>query len=422
VPLTTADSIGGGGHAWPHVLPGGKAVLFNIFRESSQARSEFDVAVVSVSDGKIKTLDIVGLAPRYVSSGHIVVARTDGTLHAAPFDLESLELRGAAVQMASGVLIKSNNLALFDVSRNGVLTYVEGDAAVQLVVVDRTGKESNLPLLPGIYAHPRWSPAGDRIAYSRMDGERSDIYVLTRATGQVQRLTRDGNSTSPEWSADGSRLGWLHADSKAASIQWQQADGSGSPVTIPTPGLSPFGFVFDPRGRFLAVVTGTPFAHDIVMVPLDSTQKQRPLTNTSADELQPSISPDGRWLAFTSQETGVAEAYVSSVDDPTTRVQVTTSGGGEPVWAADGKSLVVRSRRSDIESVALSLVPRIDVMGRTALFPERYRRGAPDRAADLNRKGEYLALKRDESIRERIVVVTGWLEELRQRSAPAAKR
>jgi dipeptidyl aminopeptidase/acylaminoacyl peptidase len=385
-----------------------------MFREATQARSDFDVGVVGVSDGKIRKLEIVGLSPRYVSTGHIVVARTDGTLHAAPFDLASLELRGPAVQVASGVLVKANNTAMFDVSRNGVLTYVEGDAAVVPVVVDRRGNESTLALPPGLYAHPRWSPNGDRIAYSRMDGERNDIYVLTRATGQVQRLTRDGNSTHPEWNADGTRLGWLRSDSAGSSIQWQRSDGSGVPATIPTPGLSPFGFVFDPRGRYVAVVTGTPFAHDIVLVPLDSTQQQRPLTNTSADELQPSISPDGRWLAFTSAETGIAEAYVSSVEDPSTRVQVTTNGGGEPVWAADGKSLIVRSRRVEIESVALSLEPRIEVMGVTALFPERYRRGAPDRAADLNRKtGEYVALLRDESKRERIVVVTGLFDGLR---------
>jgi serine/threonine-protein kinase len=417
VPLTMADSAGGGGHAWPHVLPGGKAVLFNLFREA-QALSDFDIGVVDVADGTIRKLGITGLSPRYVSTGHIVVARTDGTLHAAPFDLESLELRGPAVQVASGVLIKANNTAMFDVSRNGVLTYVEGDAFVRPVVVDRTGRETQLPVPPGLYAHPRWSPNGDRIAYSRQEGQRNDIYVLTRATGQLRRLTRDGNSTHPEWNADGTRLGWLRSDSAGSAIQWQQADGSGTPSTIPTPGLSPFGFVFDPRGKYLALVTGTPFAHDIVLVPLDSTQEQRPLTNTNADELMPSISPDGRWLAFTSAETGIAEAYVSSVDDPSTRVQVTTNGGGEPVWAADGRSLIVRSRRVEIESVALSLNPTIEVKGMTALFPERYRRGAPDRASDLNRKtGEYLALLRDESKQERLIVVTGLFDELRTRAA-----
>ncbi|HEX6941882.1 MAG TPA: protein kinase [Gemmatimonadaceae bacterium] len=421
VPLTTADSAVGGGHAWPHVLPGGKAVLFNIFREA-QNRSDFDVAVVRVADGTIKKLEITGLSPRYVSSGHIIVARSDGTLHAAPFDLASLELRGPAVHVASGVLIKENNAALFDVSRNGVLTYVDGDAAVQPVVIDRTGKESPLPLPPGLYAHPRWSPSGDRVAFARLDGERNDVYVLTRATGQVLRLTRDGNSASPEWNADGTRLGWLYGDAAGASIRWQQADGSGSPVTIPTPGLTPFGFVFSPSGKFLAVVTGSPFAHDIVLVPLDSTAKQRPLTNAAADELQPSISPDGRWLAFTSAETGLAESYVSSIEDPATRVQVTTNGGGEPVWSADGKGLIVRTRQRSVALVNLSLTPRIEVTRSTVLFPERYRRGSPDRFADVNRRtGEYVALARDDTKRERLIVVTGWLNELRERMGSTAK-
>jgi Tol biopolymer transport system component len=260
------------------------------------------------------------------------------------------------------------------------------------------------------------------MAFVRLDGERNDIYVLTRATGQVLRLTRDGNSASPEWNADGTRLGWLYGDSTGAAIRWQQADGSGSPITIPTPGLTPFGFVFSPSGKFLAVVTGTPFALDIVLVPLDSTVKQRPLTNAASDELQPSISPDGRWLAFTSAETGLAESYVSSIEDPATRVQVTTNGGGEPVWSADGRGLIVRTRLGSIALVSLSLTPRIDVTKNTVLFPERYRRGSPDRFADVNRRtGEYVAFARDETKRERLIVVTGWLNELRERMASIGK-
>jgi Tol biopolymer transport system component len=273
----------------------------------------------------------------------------------------------------------------FDDSGREVLTYVDGDAAVQPVVIDRAGKEFPLPLPAGLYAHPRWSPTGDRLAFVRLDGEKNDVYVLTRATGQVLRLTRDGNSAYPEWNADGTRLGWLYGDATGSSIRWQQADGSGSPTTIPTRGLTPFGFVFSPSGNFLAVVTGSPFAHDIVLVPLDSTATHRPLASSASDELQPSISPDGRWLAFTSAETGLAESYVSSIEDPATRVQVTTNGGGEPVWSADGKGLVVRTRSSNIALVNLSLTPRIEVTGNTVLFPERYRRGSPDRFSDVNR-------------------------------------
>ncbi len=415
VRLTTADSSIAGGHTWPHVLPGGKAVVFNIYQEGQQ-RADYTVAVLSLADGKIKTLDIVGIGPRY-ADGHVLVARADGTLEAAPFDLASLEVTGPPTPIASGVLIKGNNAALFDVSRNGVLTFVEGDAFVRLAAVDRSGKESGLALPPGLYEHPRWSPDGGRLAFSRLERGRSDIFVLTPATGQVVRMTRDGMSANPEWSADGARLGWLKSDGRRATIQWQQADGSGSPVGIPTPGLTPFGFVFSPTGHFAAVVTGSPFAHDIMLVPLDSTAKQRPLANASPDELQPALSPDGRWLAFASAETGASEAYVSSVEDPSTRVQVTTAGGSEPVWAADGKSLIVRAREG-IMSVSLSLVPRIEVTRTALLFPERYLRGAPDRAVDVNRKtGAYVGFVRDSNTKERLVVVTGWIDALRRRRA-----
>ena len=421
VRLTTADSATGTGHSWPHVLPGGKAVLFNVYREG-QNESEFAIAVVRLSDGMVKTLGITGLGPRYATSGHIIVTRRNGALTATPFDLGALEVRGRTVTMLEGVMVKPNGAALFDVSRTGVLLYVEGDAFVQPVTVDRTGKETKLNLPPGLYSHPRWSPTGDRIVIERSDGDLSDIWILTPATGQLFRLTRDGRSGSPEWSSDGSRVGWIRVDSGRASIQWQRADGAGSPSVIPTPGLAPFKFVFHPGGKNIVVVAGSAFTHDIVLVPIDSTLPARPLANARTDELQPSISPDGRWLAFSTSETGRGEVYVSSVDDPATRVQVTTDGGAEPVWGSDGRSLIVRSG-SSIVSLTLSLEPRIEVKQRTVLFAERYRRGAPDRVVDVNpRNGSYVALARDETRVERIVVVTGWLKELRERAPQGSSR
>ena len=421
VRLTTADSTTGTGHSWPRVLPGGKAVLFNLYREG-QNESEFEVAVVRLSDGVVKTLGITGLGPRYATSGHIIAARRNGALTATPFDLASLEVRGPTVTVLEGVLVKPNGAALFDVSRNGVLTYVEGNAFVQPVTVDRSGKETKLDLPPGLYSHPRWSPSGDRVAIERSDGDLTDIWILTPATGQSFRLTRDGRSGSPEWSSDGSRVGWIRVDSGRASIHWQRADGSGSPATIPTRGLAPFKFLFAPGGKHVVVVAGSAFRHDIVLVPLDSTLPTRPLANAETDELQPSMSPDGRWLAFGTSETGRAEVYVSRVDDPTTRVQVTTDGGAEAVWGSDGRSLIVRSGQS-IVSLALSLEPRIEVKQRTVLFPERYGRGAPDRVVDVNpRNGSYVALARDETNVDRIVVVTGWLKELRERAAESSRR
>jgi Tol biopolymer transport system component len=234
-------------------------------------------------------------------------------------------------------------------------------------------------------------------------------------------LTRDGRSSSPEWSADGQRVGWIYSDSSSASIRWQRADGSGTPEIIPTQRRAPFRFVFMPDGKSLAVVVGGPFRHDIVLVPINGSSAPRPITDSEGDELQPSISPDGQWMAFTSNETGRSNVFVTNTSDRSTRVQVTTDPTSEPVWLADGHSLIVRAAGSFLK-ISLSFSPRIEVTRRDTLFADSYSLGNPDRFFDVSRTtGELVTLTRAGSKRDRIIVVTGWLDELRQRMAQAAK-
>lgn len=185
---------------------------------------------------------------------------------------------------------------------------------------------------------------------------------------------------------------------------------------------APFRFIFTPDGKSIVVVVGGPFRHDIVLVPLDGKTPERVLTNAEADELQPSISPDGRWLAFTSNETLRSEVFVASVADPATRVQITTNGGTEPIWRGDGKSLVVRSGAAFI-ALSLKFTSGVEVTRRDSLATDVYLRGSPDRALDVDRRtGELLTLKRSDSRRDRIVVVTGWLDELKERMGQTPKR
>jgi serine/threonine-protein kinase len=411
--LTTVDSVAGEGDTWPFVLPGSTAVLFNHYREARTA-DEVDVFVVRIADGVVKRLGIKGSNPRYVSSGHIIVPQSDGTLLAAPFDLETLEMRGTPVRVLEGLYVRPTGVAQLDVSRNGVLTYIEGGELQHPVIVDRTGVEHDVGFADGAYVHPRLSPNTDRVVVERSEGVRSDIWIAARATGQASRLTRDGKNSSPEWSADGRRVAWIHADSVGASIRWQSADGSGAPEVIPTPGHIPFRFVFTPDGKSIVVAVGGPFRHDIWVFPLDGKSAPRALARTDADELQPSISPDGRWLAFTSNETGRSEVFVLSMDDPSTRVQITTTGATEPAWR-DTHSLIARSSSSFV-SISLGFAPRIEVTRRDSMFADTYPRGSPDRAFDIStRTGEVVTLARASSKRDRIVVVTGWLDELKER-------
>jgi serine/threonine-protein kinase len=412
--LTTPDSASGAGHSWPFVLPGGKAVLFNDFREA-RTPDELDVLVVRIADGQVKRLGIRGSNPRYVSSGQILVAQSDGAILAAPFDLQALELRGPPVRVLEGVFVRPGGVAQFDVSRNGVLAYVDGGETQRAVIVDRSGREHETGFPEGTYTHPRLSPTGDRVAVARSEGTKSDIWIAARGTGQIARFTRDGRSSAPEWSADGGKVGWLRSDSTGATIRWQRADGSGTPAVIPTAGLALFYFLFTPDGKSIVAVVGTPFHHDILLLPLDGSTKPRVLAGADADELQPSISPDGHWLAFTSNETGRTEVFAVNVDDPATRLQITSDGGQEPLWSGDGHSLIVRNGTSFV-SIALTFSRGIAVTRRDTLFADPYTYGSPDRAADASlRTGEIVTLARSGSKRDRIVVVTNWLDELKRR-------
>ena len=255
----------------------------------------------------------------------------------------------------------------------------------------------------------------------RSEGTGTDIWVLTRATGQIVRLTRDGRSSSPEWSGDGQRVGWIHADSVGASIRWQRADAAGTPDAIPTSGFLPFRFVFTPDGTSIIAVVGGPFRHDILLFPIDGASKPRTLANAAADELQPAVSPDGNWLAYTSTETGRAEVFVVSISDPSTRLQVTTDGGNEPFWNGDGHTVVARSGGSFV-AFTVRMTSGIELTQRATLFADIYPRATPDRGVDANMKtGGLVAIARVGSKRDRIVVMTGWLDELRRRMTDVAK-
>jgi serine/threonine-protein kinase len=281
-PLTTPDSVTF--HTFPHVLPGGKAVLYNAgSRQSSGGR--FQVWLLRLADGSRTRLNIDGVNPRYIPTGHILVSGPEGTLLAAPFDLRSLELRGTATQVLDGVLTTTTGANKFDVSRNGVLTYFEGLSMFTPAVLDRQGSERLLGFPMARYRHPRLSPTGDRIVAERFSGDRGDIYVLTRATGQVLRLTRDGQSRSPEWSADGSRIVWIREDtSGTTTMHRQRADGSGTPEAITMPDGNLHRFQVAPVGNAIVLATGPAVRHDIVLAPLGGSSPVRTIAATPADE------------------------------------------------------------------------------------------------------------------------------------------
>jgi len=420
----------------PEVLPGGKWALFARTGRRGQGSGANgdggtegrEIFAVRLSDGSTKSLGIKGLEPHYLASGHILVGSSDGVLYGAAFELSSLTVRGPLLPVQEGVLLAGRNLngLPFAVS-NGVLVYAQGTSTLMPSIVDQKGQDHPLGFPGTHYVHPRISPAGDRILAEESNRASTDIYVLNRGTGQPTRLTRDGHSHSPEWTPDGSRVAWLRtepgprAEVGRTTLLWQRADGSGAAEEIQTPNVELHRFQFAPNGKFMMAAVGPAVKHDLLVIPLDSSVKARQLTNTPADEVAPSVSPDNQWVAYASNETGRYEVWIASIEHPETRIQVTTDGANSPVWR-DGKTLIVSTSMNFI-ATTLSFSPRVEVVKRDTLIASFYSSGAMDRAYDFNPKNnEFLVLSGGAQQQNRIVVVTNWFEELKARLAQPPKR
>jgi Tol biopolymer transport system component len=338
-------------HRWPQILPGGKAVLFT----SNTSGAAFDganIEVVSLADHRRKTLQRGGTFGRYLHTsngiGHLVYINK-GTLFAVPFDPENLEVRGTPSPVLQEVAYStSNGSAQFDFSRNGTLVYRSGGATqgnlVTVQWLDAAGKTQPLLAKPGGYQRPRVSPDGQRLALD----DASDIWVYEARRDTMTRLTFGGGTNiAPVWSPDGRYLAFLGPDGGLWSVR---SDGASKPQPLIQSKnvLVPFSFTLD--GKRLVYNEVNPVtAYDIWTVTIESdgaglrAGKPESFLQTPADERNPTFSPDGRWLAYASNESGTYEVYVRAFPDKGGKWQISNAGGTYPLWSSNGHELFFRT-------------------------------------------------------------------------------
>jgi len=353
IPVTAvaADSLTQVG--WPAFLPDGKHFIYTVLKVSGS-----EVMVGTLGSQKGKSLGIVGSRVSYSPDGFLLFAR-DRALLAQRFDAGSLKLKGEPFPIAEDLPVAGNAQANFSVSNTGVLVYrATGLILNRLVWVDRSGREISEVAAAADYRSPALSPDGRRIAIRRRDGEGGnlDIWMIEPARGTTTRFTFDpGGDSNPIWSPDGSQVAWSSTRADGEGIWLKSSAGVGAETKlIATTGQSiPTGW--SPDGKqllFSEFSAGTGF--DISTVALDGDHQRRDLLKTQFVDYNARFSRDGRWIAYESNESGRSEVYVMSYEGPAGKWQVSTRGGRDPAWRADGRELFYLTDEFRIMSVPIT--------------------------------------------------------------------
>lgn len=383
--VTRVDvSAGEASHAWPDVLPGGRALVFTV------VGADGAVQVVAQRIGANERRVIVPGAARarYIPSGYLVFGKA-GEVLAARFDPERLELLGPAARLAAPVWMGLEQSPWFDISNDGLLVNAEGSPADRrsLAWVDRRGRVTPLSAPAREYRFPALSPDGLGIAVHVIDRGRANIWHYAIPTGALTSVSSTGFASAPIWSRDGRAITYS-SNSGTGNEMWVQPPIGAVPATglfsSPRP-MWPGSWFSD--GKRLAYMSGNN-GGDIVMYETAG-HRETPVVSTPDTEWGARLSPNDRWLAYVSNESGQWEVMVRRVDAVAGATRVSTNGGTEVVWARDGRTLFYRNR-GKLMSVAIDATATLTVGETTELFDMPAVVGSPglpayDVAADGSR-------------------------------------
>jgi len=416
--LPAGPGEGSSGYLWPEFLPGDKAVLF-----AARVVDGSGVAVQSIVTGDRRNLIPEGTQPRYALSGHLVYAQA-ASLMAVPFDPQRLEVTGTAVPVVEGILQSPTGAAQYSISSTGSLVYVSGTAQSaqgKLVWVSRNGAVQPLAAPAHAYRYPRLSADGRQVAVTIQEQE-PQIWLYNLSRDTLTRLTFEGNSNvAPSWTPDGKRIAFESNKDGATNIYWQLADGSGWLERLNTSEYSQVPSSWSADGQLLAFIEINPTTGYDIWVLRMGDRRARPFLRTPFTEGAPQFSPDGRWLAYTSDESGRLEVYVQPYPGPGGKWQISTDGGTEPVWNRNGRELFYRSG-DKMMAVDIATQPSFVAGKPRMLFQGQYVLNTPpssipfyDVSADGQRFLMLMPSEQGQAAPTQINVVLNWFEELKRR-------
>ena len=333
-------------HRWPQILPGAKAVLFT----AENATVGFDDAhidVVTLTDHHRKTLQRGGTFGRYLAAsegkGYLTYV-SRGTLFAVPFDPEKLETSGSPKPVLQPVSYSSMfGSAKLSFSRTGTLLYRSREIDASRVVIqwmDADGKSKSLLDKPGLFVNPRISPDGERLAVAN-DDAKSGIWIYDIRRDTLSPLTGERNGAHPVWTPDGRYVVYQAAD----GISFARADGGGRPQLLSASKEFQYPAAFSPDGKTLAFYQSGPQGFELWILPVEhegeilKVGKPELFQRTIFGDRGARFSADGRWLAYSSNESGSSQVYVRAFPDKGGHWQISSNGGTTPIFSRDGKDL-----------------------------------------------------------------------------------
>jgi len=428
--LTDGDMATKDDHLFPVVLPGGRAVLFTIANGVSTTESSTQIAVFDLKTRQIKRLVQAASQAEYTDTGHLVYA-SGGALRAVRFDVETLATLGDPATVLEHVMTFETGAANFSVSKYGTLVYAPpvatqvGRAGRSLVWVSRQGAETPIAAPSRAYRIPSISPDGKRVAVS-IDDQEYDLWIWDFTRDSLTRLTFDrGRDTYPSWTPDQRRVVFMSGRRGVFNLYMRLADGTGSDERLTTNDNAQFGSpTFSRDGSrvvFAQVFPDT--SEDLMMVTVadwsqafNGAAVAEPLVRSSFAERNPQISPDGRWLAFESNESGREEIYVRPFPNVASgQWQVSTGGGTVPLWSRTGRELFFRAG-SSLMAASVGTDQTFSAGAPAKLF-DGYMTGL-GRSYDASPDGQrFLMIKEGKTDRTQpasVVVVEQWFEELKR--------
>ena len=404
--LVRATQRGGAlahGLRYPWFFPGQREALVT---------TDSGIAILDLASGETQVL-LHGSQARYLATGHLVYNDDEGRIRLVNFNRQTRQIVGTSRPAFEAFRGSGGGSAFFTVSSTGTLVYFPGGFQRSLVWVDRNGHESPLPLEARGYRFPKISPDGRLIAVT-VDPRPSSVWIIDPARGSANPITQRGKSSiTSVWSPDGKRV----AFQATGAILAIPIEGGGASTTIFTHPASEQlnAEIWMRDGRLLGVRTQAREWHasrDIVMYAPGDTVVQ-PVIATPADDRDPAVSPDGRWLAYASNVTGTLEVYVRPFPKAGPSIRVSTGGGREPHWSHSGSEIFYRNGGA-IVAARVAATTTFAVTGKPETLFEGGFDFTQDRNWDVGAGDRFLMVRGEAGSGTSLRVVFNWFDELRR--------